>query len=572
MELEVQKAQTTTPTASLLARIARHPQWLGAGVIVIAFLLLILAINPVHEFPVEDDWDYSKTVWNVLQTGAFHRLEVTQATVFFPALWGALFSKLFGYSLTTLRASTLVLAVSTLLFFYALLGELEFDVPRRVLATLSLMLAPAFVYLAFSFMTDVPLFFCILAALYFYMRAWRSNNLLFAVLASIFAALGFLARQVGALVPISFALFVLLYGRNTKIPLWKWIASGVIIPLLVVSAYLAWSQFFGGANWADRARTLTGTIGFWFQLDTPGVFVRRYAVATATLGIYILPLWLAVYPALFQVRDAWQNTPRLAKLLVALVTLLSIIALVRAATRYEWFPYLTDILTRAGMRPYLAFFAEGWGYHRPLIFSDAASAILTLLAGAIGIVLSALIIGRWGKPFSPPLALIYLTTLILALASLTFFTYFERYLLPLLPGVIILLLDVTRRVRVSILAGAVGLIVVALFSIALMQDYFAWNQVRWDAGRDLLTHGAPVERIDGGYEWNGWHLYDASVAFIRAQNVPMTIDPWKYILDPQYMFTFQPVPDYHIMQEYPFATPLRAGGTDKLYLLERNSN
>src|SRR5581483_8563986 len=263
MELEARAAKNR-PVTSLLERSARHPQWLGAGVIVIAFLLLILAINPVHEFPVEDDWDYSKTVWNVLQTGTFHRLEVTQATVLFPVLWGALFSKLFGYSLTTLRASTLVLAIGALLFFYALLGELEFDVPRRVLATLSLMLAPVFVYLAFSFMTDVPLCFGILAALYRYVRAWRTNNLFFAVLASIFAALGFLARQVGALAPLSFALFVLLYGRNGKSSVWKWIAAGTLVPLLVIGAYLGWSHFFGGANWADRARTLTGTIGFWF--------------------------------------------------------------------------------------------------------------------------------------------------------------------------------------------------------------------------------------------------------------------------------------------------------------------
>ena len=104
-----------------------------------AFCALLVLVGPRHEFPVEDDWDYSKTVLNLLQTGEFHRLEVTQATVFFPALWGALSSSLFGFSFTTLRISTLVLALGALLFFYALLGELEFEPSRRLLATLSLM-------------------------------------------------------------------------------------------------------------------------------------------------------------------------------------------------------------------------------------------------------------------------------------------------------------------------------------------------------------------------------------------------------------------------------------------------
>jgi hypothetical protein len=80
----------------------------------------------------------------------------------------------------------------------------------------------------------------------------------------------------------------------------------------------------------------------------------------------------------------------------------------------------------------------------------------------------------------------------------------------------------------------------------------------------------PVEKIDGGYEWNGWHLYDASVAYIAAHDVPMTIDPWKkYILDPQFMIAFRSLPDYQIIGEFPFSTPLRTGGLDRILLLQR---
>lgn len=550
-------------------RISRS--WLGAGIIAVVFLLVVIAVNPIRDFPVEDDWDYAKEVFNFLQTGTFQRLEVTQATVFFPAMWGAFWSKLFGFSFATLRVSTLMLALGALLFFYGLLGELDFDLPRRVIGTLAFMVTPAFVYLAFSFMTDIFLLFGILGALFFYVRAWRSRRWMLAFAASLFAALGFLARQVGILIPVAFAIFLLLERKHARREMIRWMLAGTLVPLIVVAIYLLWSRFGGGANWADSARTLTGTLRFWFQFDTPGIFVQRYAKAASTLGIYLLPLWLAAIAALASTQRAWRAFTRWQKFLIGAITLGSVIALVRAGARGEWFPYLTDILTRAGFRPYLAFFAEGASIHRTEIISTPVAAVLTITAGALGICLSALIVGRLRAHMSPELSMIYLTTAILALASLTFFTYFERYLVPLIPGLIILILDATRRAPFSMPAGALGIFIVAFISIALMRDYFAWNDLRWSVGRALLARGVAVEQLDGGYEWNGWHLYDASVEYIRTHNLEMAIDPWKYLLDPAYMIAFQPAPNYHVVQEFVFATPLRASGTDRIFLLQRET-
>jgi len=164
---------------------------------------------------------------------------------------------------------------------------------------------------------------------------------------------------------------------------------------------------------------------------------------------------------------------------------------------------------------------------------------------------------------------VYWTTAVLAAGSLTFFTYFERYLLPLIPGALIVLLDATRRARLSLAIGVLGVGVVALFSVALMQDYFAWNEARWKEGQALLTSSVPVESLDGGYEWNGWYLYDASMAYIRSHGSEMKIDPWQYVLDPEFLFAFQAPPNYRVVKTLEFATPLRAGGVDRFYLLQR---
>ena len=137
------------------------------------FGLLVVLVNPLHDFPMGDDWEYARTVQRLLTTGQFYRSPVVQATVFFPAVWGALFSWLLGFSFTTLRLSTLPLAAGTLAFFYLILGELGFEPGRRVLGTLALMVTPLFVFNALSFMTDVPFLFWVVASMWCSLRAFR---------------------------------------------------------------------------------------------------------------------------------------------------------------------------------------------------------------------------------------------------------------------------------------------------------------------------------------------------------------------------------------------------------------
>lgn len=218
---------------------ARSRRWIGPAAITAAFLLLIVLIAPLRQFPVQDDWNYSKTVWNLLQTGVFHRLEGTQATVLFPAVWGSLFAKIFGYSFATLRVSTLALAWGSLLRFYGLLTELGLDLPRRLLGTGALLVTPAFVYLAFSFMTDIPFLFGYLGALACYVRAWRRDDLRFAVLGSALAAVAFLARQIGVLIPLGFGLFIIAQ-QWPRVQVGSTAARRPLLRWLLASCPLSW--------------------------------------------------------------------------------------------------------------------------------------------------------------------------------------------------------------------------------------------------------------------------------------------------------------------------------------------
>ena len=111
-----------------------------------------------------------------------------------------------------------------------------------------------------------------------------------------------------------------------------------------------------------------------------------------------------------------------------------------------------------------------------------------------------------------------------------------------------------------------------LLSVGLMWDSWSWHEVRWARSQALVARGVPLEKLDAGYEWSGWHLSDKAYAFLQTQHRPLITDPWQAVIDPQYMVTFSVVPGYHVAEVWPFYSPFRPGGADQLLLLEREGS
>ncbi|MBK7463773.1 MAG: hypothetical protein IPJ50_14310 [Betaproteobacteria bacterium] len=92
------------------------------------------------------------------------------------------------------------------------------------------------------------------------------------------------------------------------------------------------------------------------------------------------------------------------------------------------------------------------------------------------------------------------------------FVIFDRYLLPLVPISILLLLSFNFEENVfeknSLGYFALFLVVFySVFSVFSTRDYLEWNRVRWIALNDLLTvDKVRPNQIDGGYEFNGLFL------------------------------------------------------------------
>src|SRR6266581_4680672 len=144
--------------------------WSGPAVLAAAAALLMLAAPPRGDFPIEDDWLYGRSVKALVEQGKLELPVMSAAAFAAQAYWGALFARAFGFSLNVLRVSTLVLSASGVLACFLLLRDLT--TPKQALVgALLLLFNPLYVFLSYSFMTDVPLVSLSLWSLVCYVRA-----------------------------------------------------------------------------------------------------------------------------------------------------------------------------------------------------------------------------------------------------------------------------------------------------------------------------------------------------------------------------------------------------------------
>jgi hypothetical protein len=351
--------------------------------------------------------------------------------------------------------------------------------------------------------------------------------------------------------------------------------------------FYAWQALTKQTTWADSTISGAGTLQFIFNGQLPAALARRVVVMLVSVAMYLLPLWLAFALQWRPARAAFGRLSVWLRALAAGLALFFLASVTFFGARADWWPYTRGSLTNAGLWPALAYFAFPNDVRPPFV-PEPFWIAMTYLGAMLGVVFAFSLIVRVVRALPPvgqrlnpgrlwvnlqalpaARALIYLSNFSLLALVLVYPLFVERYFLPFLPGAIILLLEVTRELRPSFKLAGAALLLVGVFSVGLMWDYFDWHAARWAGSQALVAHGLQLEKLDAGYEWTGWLLSDEAYAYINAHQVPVTDDPIQYVVDPEYMVTFTPQPGYQVAQEWPFYSPFRPGGLDHLLLLER---
>ena len=538
---------------------------LRALLLVLLWACLVALADPRGDFPLNDDWTYSRAVRTLLTEGDYRPLPWGSSTLVVQVLWGALFCLPFGFSFMALRLSTLVLGALCVGVVYLICRRLGHAPGLAAAAALVLGCNPLFFALAGTFMTDVP--FLALAA--------TSASLFAAVLApgsdprargrlllaaTLVACAATLVRQLGLYIPLGYAAAVLwrdgLRPRALLRAVWP-----AMLTAGVLAVFLVWlrSTASGSMVEAQAAGALqSATSGLVSSLF---LFAKRLFVTISYVGLCLAPLLLLVGPRWWAGLAAVERRVALAS-----AALFAPAATALCVVWKKLMPMTVNVVEATGIGPVLLRDV----YHLQLTRLPSAPTWLLVAITAVsvaGATAFVAMLGAWTVRLWRALRerrraphareLFWVAAMAAYVPPLAFSWFFDRYMLPLVLMGIPFVLDLTPRaapVRVTggvargvapalRWAGAALLALSTLGSVAMVHDYLSWNRARWAViGRLEREFGAGAETLDGGYEYNGWHNYTTGSTPESEQLARPGKSPWVH--DDLYVVTLGPVPGY----------------------------
>ncbi|MEM7308280.1 MAG: hypothetical protein AAF682_16490 [Planctomycetota bacterium] len=492
------------------------------GVVLAAlWCLAAVVVGPPPDFPLNDAWSYGVAVQRLVEEGRYAPTGWTATTLVTHVLWGALFCLPGGFSFAALKVASLAAGLIGAWGTYALVRGVA---GRRELALLSAAVVafnPVYFALANTFMTDVSYAAASTASAACLARGLRGGGRRWSAAGLALAVVALLGRHIG-LVPLA------AYG------LALWVRRGAPARRLAAAAT---ASGLGVAGLAGLA--------VWL-----GSAPRMLAQAFATplyLGLFLLPVLAAVRVA---------RAPRLADAGALVFALAGGAGIVAAGWRMPFLATVSEgnVIVAAGIGPLTlrdAFFLDsaGWAPLGPVFW--AAATALALLGGAL-LVRTALTLsgelyararsGPWDGADSAALFLL-VASAFYCLPTAFLPGAFDRYLLPVLPlacGALAARAEGPTLRAPRLAAALAPAVCLLLFAVAGTRDYLAWNRARWDELHELVgERGVALSRIDGGFEFNGLHLYSRD--YERAPE-----RSWWWVEDDEYVLAFAPIDGYAV--------------------------
>lgn len=485
-------------------------------------ILAVLATVPFVATGYADDVAFSHMTRRLAETGHFAYNGWESPIMGFQIVWGALFTRLFGYSHNVLVWSALPFVAGTGAVLYTLARAMGIRELWALFFSTAVTLSPWFLAVAPSFMTDIPSLFFQIAALWCFMSALPTSSednepgrrvVVWIVVGSLLGLLGGTIRQMVWLVPfigLPFTLWVwrgrakpllpavslcLLGGLVFALPLNLWFeAQPYVAPVAVGDALVK----------LDAQKALTAAINLGLTLVLQGLPV--FAVCAVPLA-----------------RHAWASglsENSIAKLTALLLVPACVLFLAGTGTidrDFAW-PFWSGSIDSAGAAPQLYH-----GMPSPLLPTWAQWLVLLLItalataASHFGIrALIALfrplssthpLVARPRETYLLVFALVdLLVSLVLCFPQ----GQLDRYAFP--NTILVALLFLRRFVDIEesdskrVLPIGVGICAAGAFlGVVLMQDLFASIRA-WEATVTRLTAaGIPRNRISSRFESDAWY-------------------------------------------------------------------
>lgn len=496
----------------------------------LAVLLCALVSRPISSMSFVDDGPYILMARTLATTGHIVYNGWATAIIGWQLYLGAAFIKLFGFSLTAVRMSTLLVATILAWLLQRTLVLTGLSERNATFGTLTLVLSPLYLMLSVSFMTDITGLIAVVLCLYGCLRSLQSVAdrpaiawLCFAATSNAVCGTSRQIAWLGILVMLPSTLWLLRSRRRVLV-------AGAFATLAGALFILACMHWFALQPYAQPehlfVNTFPAALVFW-----------RFLHSLLDIPFLLFPLAALFLPSIRR------NRPLVIGLIVVAILAYLVLALHPSRLRGDFplEPAMNDWINVHGTFEFV--FMKG----TPPLFLPQALQILFLLVSLGGcFALLTVLLRRPAASMAPQPSpaiswyqLLILTMpfgivnmlLLLPRAATTGIT--ERYLLePILVLLPCLIRLYQERVRPRLpSSGYVIIACIALFGIALTHDLFSFYRARVQLANELNSAGVPPTSVDNGWEYN------TSVELQHAAY----INNYRMVL-PQHAYTPTPPP------------------------------
>jgi hypothetical protein len=486
---------------------------------------------------LNDDWSY---IWSARVLATTNHVQYNgwaTAILGWQLYLGALFVKLFGFSFTILRISTLIVAMITTVLIHRLSVRLGLTERNATLGTLTVVLSPFFMPVAFSFMSDVPGLFCIVLCFYMCVRAAQARSdlkaLLWIILAAFANTVGGTVRQtawLGILVVIPSVTWYLRGRRGMLIGG----ATSCLIGVVIVFKFMSW---FSRQPYSIVDHLVTAPTTFGEFILHVGANAVRVALGCSLLIVPILIVSITRYP---------MRLSKFRKQGLIAVSVLIVILLLQIIWGENFFRITLPIGDVVGARGILDL--PGILGNRPDVLTIQIRRVITSITF---LVLSAYFLCWFNRADLPTCStgatdratnrflsyLFWPFTVAYCILMVTRWVIYDRYLIPLavVASIVSLRFYQERYAGRPALPSVLFVVLFAIYGVVGMHDTFEMDRARLSAVDQLVRAGISRRDIRAGLEYDGWseleftgHVNDERIRIPQG-----AYRPWNSGLAPQ---------------------------------------
>jgi hypothetical protein len=460
-----------------------------------------------------DDGPYILVAKNLAATGHIHYNGWSAAMLCWQLYLGAALIKLFGFSYTAVRMSTLLVSMAAAFLLQRILVRCSISERNAVIGTLALVLSPLYLLLSATFMSDIHGLFAMIICLYGCLRALQASTeraaigwLCFAVAANVACGTSRQLAWLGVLVMVPCTLWLLRAQRRVLLAGVAATAAGI----LTMFACLSWLK--------HQPYTTPEKFGI---VHVPWLYIFHLFIHF----FLEFPFLLLPIVALFLLAIG-KSSPRTIAIVIGLLGAFYFLAVYPSHLRGHFSFLLQPTLRDYPGDNWVTILGEyeSLSHGTPLVFLPLWMQGLLSVVSFGGVIVLILSFFRtpypqqvtrevtnisWGQlgVLLGPFTAAYLVLLAYRAASVAndnTGVLFDRYSLGLLlVALICLVREFQDRIQPRFsLVSAVFIVIMAAYGVAITHNTFALYRARVAMAAELRAANVPDTSVDNGWEYN----------------------------------------------------------------------